>query len=402
MVNFWEQVEFGQLGIISRGLTYRPNDVTDKDGVRVLRSSNIYEDSFVLNDNDVFINSSVVNVPNLKNGDILVTSANGSSRLVGKHAIIKGLSNKTVHGGFMLAIRPATNSYFLNSLMSTSWYDNFISTFVSGGNGSIGNLKKSDLERQSIFIPLNKEQNKIGQLFQSLDKTITLHEEKQRQLERLNKALLQKMFADKTGYPALRFKGFTEKWEQVEFGQLGIISRGLTYRPNDVTDKDGVRVLRSSNIYEDSFVLNDNDVFINSSVVNVPNLKNGDILVTSANGSSRLVGKHAIIKGLSNKTVHGGFMLAIRPATNSYFLNSLMSTSWYDNFISTFVSGGNGSIGNLKKSDLERQSIFIPLNKEQNKIGQLFQSLDKTITLHDKKIQYLKQLKRGLLQKMFV
>ena len=160
--------------------------------------------------------------------------------------------------------------------------------------------------------------------------------------------------------------------------------------------------MRSSNIYEDSFVLNDNDVFINSSVVNVPNLKNGDILVTSANGSSRLVGKHAIIKGLSNKTVHGGFMLAIRPATNSYFLNSLMSTSWYDNFISTFVSGGNGSIGNLKKSDLERQSIFIPLNKEQNKIGQLFQSLDKTITLHDKKIQYLKQLKRGLLQKMFV
>ena len=152
MVNFWEQVEFGQLGIISRGLTYRPNDVTDKDGVRVLRSSNIYEDSFVLNDNDVFINSSVVNVPNLKNGDILVTSANGSSRLVGKHAIIKGLSNKTVHGGFMLAIRPATNSYFLNSLMSTSWYDNFISTFVSGGNGSIGNLKKSDLDRQSIFM----------------------------------------------------------------------------------------------------------------------------------------------------------------------------------------------------------------------------------------------------------
>ena len=202
--------------------------------------------------------------------------------------------------------------------------------------------------------------------------------------------------------PKVRFKGFTDEWEQVEFGQLGIISRGLTYRPNDVTDKDGVRVLRSSNIYEDSFVLNDNDVFINSSVVNVPNLKNGDILVTSANGSSRLVGKHAIIKGLSNKTVHGGFMLAIRPATNSYFLNSLMSTSWYDNFISTFVSGGNGSIGNLKKSDLERQSIFIPLNKEQNKIGQLFQSLDKTITLHDKKIQYLKQLKRGLLQKMFV
>ena len=262
----WEQVEFGQLGIISRGLTYRPNDVTDKDGVRVLRSSNIYEDSFVLNDNDVFINSSVVNVPNLKNGDILVTSANGSSRLVGKHAIIKGLSNKTVHGGFMLAIRPATNSYFLNSLMSTSWYDNFISTFVSGGNGSIGNLKKSDLERQSIFIPLNKEQNKIGQLFQSLDKTITLHEEKQRQLERLKKALLQKMFADETGYPILRFKGFSNAWKQRKLGEVSslrgrigfrgykqtdLVEKGkgaITFSPSDIDDNGNISFLNNKYI----------------------------------------------------------------------------------------------------------------------------------------------------------
>ena len=286
------------------------------------------------------------------------------------------------------------NSFLEQFLKRTKWNK------IEGS--TIKRLYNKDILNKKINLPKLKEQEKIGQLFQYLDKTITLHEEKQHQLERLKKALLQKMFADETGYPALRFKGFTEKWEQVEFGKLGIISRGLTYRPNDVTDKNGVRVLRSSNIYEDSFVLNDNDVFVNSSVVNVPNLKNGDILVTSANGSSRLVGKHAIIKGLSSKTVHGGFMLAIRPATNSYFLNSLMSTSWYDNFISTFVSGGNGSIGNLKKSDLEQQSIFIPLNKEQNKIGDVFYNLDKTITLHDKKIQYLKQLKRGLLQKMFV
>ena len=303
-------------------------------------------------------------------------------------------------GDFWVLYSKLLEPSFIYGMIQTQKFQNMAN--LSSGS----KMPRSDwkLVSGTLFrFPMNEnEQRKIGLLLLNLDKTITLHEEKQRQLERLNKALLQKMFADKTGYPALRFKGFTEKWEQVEFGQLGIISRGLTYRPNDVTDKDGVRVLRSSNIYEDSFVLNDNDVFINSSVVNVPNLKNGDILVTSANGSSHLVGKHAIIKGLSNKTVHGGFMLAIRPATNSYFLNSLMSTSWYDNFISTFVSGGNGSIGNLKKSDLERQSIFIPLNKEQNKIGQLFQSLDKTITLHDKKIQYLKQLKRGLLQKMFV
>lgn len=290
---------------------------------------------------------------------------------------------------------------FLASILRTPQSFKRLSALSSGGTAK-GVSQKSLSSFKLVIPPSLKEQEKIGKLFRSFEHTIYLHEEKRKQLEQLKKALLQKMFADKTNFPEIRFNGYVGPWEQRKLGQLGIISRGLTYRPNDVTDKNGVRVLRSSNIYEDSFVLNDDDVFVNSSVVNVPNLKNGDILVTSANGSSRLVGKHAIIKGLSNKTVHGGFMLAIRPATNSYFLNSLMSTSWYDNFISTFVSGGNGSIGNLKKSDLERQSIFIPLNKEQNKIGQLFQSLEKTITLHDQKIEDLKQLKQALLQQMFI
>lgn len=148
-------------------------------GIRVLRSSNIDEEYFETHDDDVFVNSSCVNIDFAKNEDILITSANGSSRLVGKHAILSGFSKeKAVHGGFMLLAR-SEKPYFLNASMSSSWYKKFINLYVSGGNGSIANLRKSDLENYVFLVPSEMEQKKIGQLFYKLDSLITLHQRKQ-------------------------------------------------------------------------------------------------------------------------------------------------------------------------------------------------------------------------------
>ena len=123
----------------------------------------------------------------------------------------------------------------------------------------------------------------------------------------------------------------------------------MTYKPNDVTDS-GIRVLRSSNINEDSFIENDDDVFVKESAVNISSVKDGDILITSANGSNRLVGKHAIIFK-AGQAVHGGFMLIASAYGNPY---------------------------------LENQVIRVPSEAEQLRIGQFFQSLDQTITLHQR------------------
>ena len=93
----------------------------------MLRSSNIDEEQFQIFDDDVFVNPSCVNIEFANNNDILITSANGSSRLVGKHTIISGISsNTTVHGGFMLLAKPYINPYFLNASMSSNWYKKFI------------------------------------------------------------------------------------------------------------------------------------------------------------------------------------------------------------------------------------------------------------------------------------
>jgi len=207
------------------------------------------------------------------------------------------------------------------------------------------------------------------------------------------------MNANQAKYPQLRFKGFTDPWEERKFLNLAEVRRGLTYKPSDV-QKYGIRVLRSSNIAEDTFLIKSDDVFVNKEAVKIDNVKNGDILITSANGSSRLVGKHALIEGIENDTVHGGFMLVAR-AEKPEFVNAIMSSSWYSKFINIFVSGGNGAIGNLSKSDLEDQKVYVPSEIEQTKIGLFFKGLDDTIALHQRKLAKLKELKQGYLQKLF-
>ena len=158
--------------------------------------------------------------------------------------------------------------------------------------------------------------------------------------------------------------------------------RGLTYKPSDIR-KNGVRVLRSSNIAEDSFTLGDEDVFVVREAVNIDCARANDILITAANGSSRLVGKHTIITGIPEESaVHGGFML-LGTTKEPHFVNASMGSSWYRRFIELFVAGGNGAIGNLSKNDLDNQEIAIP-SEEQKIIGSFFRQLDNLITLHQR------------------
>ena len=110
----------------------------------------------------------------------------------------------------------------------------------------------------------------------------------------------------KSGYtPMIRFKGFTDDWELCKYSDIATTRRGLTYKPDDIVD-GGKRVLRSSNINEDTFEIHDDDVFVNEEAINIPYVKNGDILITSANGSSRLVGKHAIVCDIPDNCVAAG------------------------------------------------------------------------------------------------
>ena len=279
----------------------------------------------------------------------------------------------------------------------------YLESCSSGSSNSQKRVTPEIIMSSEIIAPSLAEQRRIGAFFDRLDSLITLHQRKYDKLCVLKKSMLDKMFP-KGGslYPEIRFAGFTDPWEQRKFSDVAVIRRGLTYSPTNIVDgADGVRVLRSSNINEDHFVLNDDDVFVDEGAVNIDLVHDGDILITAANGSPRLVGKRARISDLPGKTVHGGFML-VASSPCSDFLCASMGSSWYRRFLATGVAGGNGAIGNLDSKALGETTIAVPNDAEIDKLGNFFTRLDSLITLHQRKLELLRNIKKSMLDKMFV
>ena len=331
----------------------------------------------------------------LPEGTVLFTSRAG----IGKTAILqrKGCTNQ----GFQSIVphKDVLISYFIFS--RTEELKEYGET-IGAGSTFVEVSGKQMAEMELMMPPTMDEQRQIGAYFHNLDNLITLHQRKYDKLVNVKKAMLEKMFPkDGADVPEIRFRGFTEAWEQCKLGEVLETRRGLTYRPSDVC-QNGIRVLRSSNINSDSFVISEDDVFVNRKAINIAFAKENDILITAANGSSKLVGKHAIIRNIQeNSAVHGGFML-LGTSKEPYFINASMATLWYRKFIDLFVAGGNGAIGNLNKTDLDNQEISIPSKEEQKIIGLYFKHIDNLITLHQRKLEKLKNLKKACLEKMFV
>ena len=251
-----------------------------------------------------------------------------------------------------------------------------------------------------ISLPSLPEQTAIGSFFQDIDQLISLQQRKIEVLKEQKKTYLKLLFPVKgQTKPALRFAGFEDDWKEVKLGEIAELKRGLTYKPTSIVE-NGTRVLRSSNIDGDVFKKQEDDVFVEDSSVTIAYVQFGDILITAANGSSKLVGKHAIIED-SEKMVHGGFMLLAR-SKQYKFLNALLSSEWYSRFINVSVAGGNGAIGNLSKSNLEKEIVLCPTLPEQEAIGSFFQDLDKAIAKQEEKVNQLKESKQTLLRKMFI
>ncbi|AXE60874.1 hypothetical protein DA803_02105 [[Mycoplasma] phocae] len=184
--------------------------------------------------------------------------------------------------------------------------------------------------------------------------------------------------------PIIRFKGFSDAWEQKKVAQKTKIYNGLVYSLDEI-NKNGIRVLRSSNIVNGKFKKFANDIFVKKNYFNVEKVEDGDILITSANGSSNLVGKHCIIYNIENENmVHGGFMLLMK-SNFPHFMNSYLDSQWYKKFINSNVMGGNGAIGNLKKIDLENYYTFFTSTSEENKINEYYKYFDNLISLHQRK-----------------
>ena len=252
---------------------------------------------------------------------------------------------------------------------------------------------------KTIEIPYTstEEQQKIGDYLESIDHHITLHQRKCEETKILKKYMLQKMFPQNgQKVPEIRFKGFTDDWEQRKLPEFVSFFNGLTYTPDDV-EETGTLVLRSSNVKNGEIVDADN-VYVNDKAVTSENVHEGDIIVVVRNGSRALIGKHAQIKASMPNTVIGAFMSGMR-SEHSSFVNALLDTSAFENEIAKNMGATINQITGYMFSKME---FMIPSGDEQQKIGEHFQSLDNLITLHQRKCEELQNIKKFMLQNMFV
>ena len=184
----------------------------------------------------------------------------------------------------------------------------------------------------------------------------------------------------KSKIPALRFKGFTDAWEQRKFPEFVEFYNGLTYSPDDVR-ASGTLVLRSSNVKNGEIVDADN-VYVEPDKATSENVKEGDIIVVVRNGSRALIGKHAEIKESMSNTVIGAFMSGIR-SEHSSFVNALLDTNQFEKEIEKNMGATINQITGYMFSKME---FTIPSPTEQDKIGNYFKYLDHLITLHQRKL----------------
>ncbi|WEV38153.1 restriction endonuclease subunit S [Lactobacillus sp. ESL0680] len=258
-------------------------------------------------------------------------------------------------------------------------------------------LSFNQLSEMQIYIPQLLEQQNIGILLTNIQKFITLQERKLELYKQLKKYLLQKMFAnEQEKTPQIRFKGFDEDWKSEKLGNLVKFYSGLTYSPSDVMNS-GTLVLRSSNIKNSDIVDADN-VYVNSNIINSEKVKNKDIIVVVRNGSKNLIGKHAQVKHSIKNTVIGAFMTGIR-SENPYFISSILDTQKFHIEINKNLGA---TINQITLSELKNMEFTIPnANLERKEIGMLINNISNLPITQKSKIDKAQQLKQYLLQNLF-
>ena len=287
------------------------------------------------------------------------------------------------------------NTYLKDYLQSPE-FQNILNAKSSGG--TVKGIKGSILHQQEIKYPKYEEQFKIGSYFNNLDNLITLHQRKCDDTKELKKYMLQKMFP-KNGekFPEIRFKGFTEAWEQRKLGELAEIVGGGTpstsvnsYWDGDIDWYAPAEI--GEQIYLESSQLKITEEGLNKSSAKI--LPIGTVLFTSRAG----IGKTAILQkeGCTNQ----GFQSIVpnKEKLDSYFIFTRSEElKRYGETVgagSTFVEVSGKQMANME--------LMMPKTMpEQQQIGEFFANLDHLITLHQRKCDTLKELKKYMLQNMF-
>ena len=318
----------------------------------------------------------------------------GFYALIGRQGALCGNVNTAVGKAYFTEHAVAIKA---NSLHDTRFLVHLLRCMDLGqysGQSAQPGLAVGVLKEVETTVPSKVEQQAIGSFFSRLDDLITLHQRKYDKLVVFKKSMLEKMFPkDGESVPEIRFAGFTDPWEQRKLGELALTYSGGTPSAGNSAYYGGeIPFIRSAEIDCDSTELSLTVAGLNNSSAKL--VDKGMVLYAMYGATS---GEVAIskIKGAINQAILA--MDASDMAANRFIAYWLRRQK--KSITETFLQGGQG---NLSGAIIKELGIPQPSLDEQRQIGSFFSNLDDLITLHQRKLELLRNIKKSLLDKMFV
>jgi len=393
----WVQRNLGDLAEIVRGASPRPIQdpkwFDDSSEIGWLRISDVTEQNGRIHHLDQHISEAgqaktrVLTEPHL----LLSIAAT-----VGKPLV--NYVKTGVHDGFLIFMNPKFDLEFM-----FQWLESYRDKWSRYGQpGSQVNLNSDLVKNQSISIPSMDEQQKLGEFFTSIDNLIAANQRKLDLLKEQKKGYLQKMFP-KNGakVPELRFAGFADDWEQRKLSEIADHRGGTAIEK--YFEKDGkYRVISIGSYGLDSQYIDQNIRALSNEVTDERVVHAGELTMVlndkTTNGT--IIGRSLLIDQ-DNKYVINQRTEIISPKEkfDSDFAYTVLNGPFREK-VKRIVQGGTQIYVNYPA--VSNLNVEIPNIDEQQRIGSFFKQLDYLITLHQRKLDLLKEQKRGYLQKMFV
>ena len=280
----------------------------------------------------------------------------------------------------------------------------FINSMVKWRQGVIygqWRIHESDFLKIEIPVPSVEEQKQIGTFLDYLDNLITLHQRKYDKLTNVKKSMLEKMFPKNgSNVPEIRFKGFSDAWEQRKFADVVQIERGGSPRPIDdyITDsQNGLNWVKIGDApAQGHYITKTAEKIRPEGLSKTREVHPGDLILSN----SMSFGKPYIM-GIDG-CIHDGWLL-IRDTNSTFDLTFLCHLLGTPQMLDQYRSLAAGStVNNLNKELVGNTVVTIPTIDEQRVLGQYLERLDNLITLHQRELEKLKNLKKACLEKMFV
>ena len=356
-----------------------------------------------------FAGVSVSNYGVVETGDIVYTKSPLKSNPYG---IIKANKGKNGIVSTLYAVykpRPSVNSEFVqNYFEQDARMNNYMHPLVNKGAKNDMKVSAENALKGQVIFPNDAEQQALSEWFNRLDALITLHQRKYEKLVNIKKSMLDKMFPKNgASVPEIRFKGFTDPWEQRKLGELiRNISTGKSVNSDEGSVETGdIGVLKTSCVSYDRFNPSESKPVVKSEQGLVRCFAEKDSVIVSRMNTPERVGACGYVsKDFPNLFLPDRlWKLKFQDDVDAYFVYMMLVSGAYKEKITAMASGTSGSMYNIPKDTFLNLQLEISSKiNEQKKIGRLLRNLDTLITLHQRKLEKLQNIKKSCLEKMFV